>query len=239
MIKPMNAPLEPSQDPSEPSLSLDEGELGLAFAKLADCPGFSAKYEVRVSESFKALGERLSASGKVDFGNYDLALQQLEGLRDFLWGGLDPIVRLYMPLEVKGGFELNEKQLEKWLDIACDEQTIKGHKKLIRRALEGTTAAIVRLQELANDMFDPAAQTKCNDEYRDKLRNESLRPMADIGLWKWIEDIQISKNTGKEFHAGYEIYAGPVLIAYHKHVWLPYTEYYADLAAKIRRSRKS
>jgi hypothetical protein len=236
MIKPMNAH-EPSPEPSEPSLSLDQGELGNAFERLAECPGFSAKYEVRVSESFKALGERLSASGKVDFGNYDLALQQLEGLRDFLWGGLDPVVRLYMPLEVKDGIKLDERSLEKWLDIACDEQTIKGHKKLIRRALEGTTAAIVRLQELANDIFEPA--TTRNAEYRDKLREETLEPMADIGLWNWIEDIQISKTTGNEFHAGYEIYAGPVLMAYHKHVWLPYTEYYADLAAKIRRSRKS
>jgi hypothetical protein len=109
----------------------------------------------------------------------------------------------------------------------------KGHKKLIRRALEGETAEIVSLQELANDVYNPKTQKTKNEDYRDKLRDETLYPMADLGLWCFVEEIKKSK-AGNDYHAGFRISAGPVLMAFHKRVWLPYNEYYTKLAHILR-----
>ena len=226
----MNAPFERSP---KPDLSPEHGELGVAFKTLTASKNYTPEYGEKVRESFRALVERLDPA-QVRGYNYELAMQQLEGLRDFVWGGIDPIVRLFSPCIVASGAAMQKDKLEEWLDIACDEPTIKGHKKLIRRALEGEKAQIVRLQELANDVFNPKIQEKRNEDYRNKLRNEVLYEMAELGLWYSIQDIKKSR-AGNDFHAGYQIFAGPVLMAFHKYVWLPYSEYYTKLAYNLRR----
>jgi hypothetical protein len=224
----MNAPFE-----RKPSLSLDDGELGDTFRKLPECKGYTERYGATVRDKFEKLKTRLDPK-VLDTKNYELGLQQLEGLRDFVWGGLDPVVRLYMPLLEKGrGIELYGENLESWLDLACDEPTIKGHKKLVRRKLEGSTAKKVSLQELANDVYNPKSQKKRNDDWRDKLRLEVIEPMGNLGLWMWFEEMKTSKKN-TQYHAGWEITAGPVLMAYHKHVWLPYTELYAAEAIALQ-----
>jgi hypothetical protein len=152
----MNAPFSPDK---QPLLSLDSGVLGDKFKELSKLPGFSQHYGDLARESLETFQARMDLAS-VDFSNYELAVTQLDGLRDFEWGGLDFIVRLYMPLHVRDGIKMPKKQLEASLDIACDEKTIKGHKKLIRRFLEGPSAKKVSLQELANDYFNPKSQEK-------------------------------------------------------------------------------
>lgn len=58
---------------------------------------------------------------QVRWDNYELAMQQLDGLRDFLWGGIDPIVRLFTPCEANGT-AMQGNNLKSWLDIACGHQ---------------------------------------------------------------------------------------------------------------------
>jgi hypothetical protein len=226
----MNAPFSPDK---QPLLSLDSGVLGDKFKELSKLPGFSQHYGDLARESLETFQARMDLAS-VDFSNYELAVTQLDGLRDFEWGGLDFIVRLYMPLHVRDGIKMPKKQLEASLDIACDEKTIKGHKKLIRRFLEGPSAKKVGLQELANDYFNPKSQEKKNSDYRDKLRDDVLPHMADIGLWQWIENTKVSERTKVSFHAGFEITAGPVLKDYQAQVWLPYTELLANAQAALR-----
>ncbi|MGY4600533.1 hypothetical protein ACVWXL_008279 [Bradyrhizobium sp. GM22.5] len=225
----MNAPFERSP---KPDLSLEEGALGEAFGALAKSQYFTPEYAEKVRDSFGKLVVRLDPA-QVRWDNYELALQQLDGLRDFLWGGVDPIVRLMTPCSEASGTAMQGNNMESWLDIACDEKTIKGHKKLIRRALEGETSEIVSLQELANDIYNPKTQKKKNEDYRDKLRDETLYPMADLGLWRFVEEIKKSK-AGNNYHAGFRISAGLVLMAFHKQIWLRYSEYYTKLAHILR-----
>lgn len=226
----MNAPSSPDK---QPLLSLDSGVLGDKLEELTKLPGCSQDYVDLIRESFETFQARMDLA-RVDFSNYELAVTQLDGLRDFAWGGLDFIVRLYMPLHVLDGIKMPKKRLEALLDIACDERTIKGHKKLIRRFLEGSSAKKVGLQELANDYFNPKSQEKSNSDYRDKLRDDVLEPMAEIGLWQWIENLKVSSRTKASFHAGFEITAGPVLKEYQAQVWFPYAELLTNAQAALR-----
>jgi hypothetical protein len=226
----MNAPFERFP---KPDLSLEHGELGAAFEALTESKDYTPQYGEKVHDSFRALVERLDPA-QVRWDNDELAMQQIESMRDFVWGGIDSVVRLLTPCIAASDAAMHENNLEDWLDIACDEHTIKGHKKLIRRALEGENAEIVRLQELANDVFNPKTQENKNEDYRNKLRDNTLYPMADLGLWHFIEEIKKAR-TGNDYHAGFRISAGPVLMAFHKSVWLPYNEYYTKLAYNLRR----
>jgi hypothetical protein len=118
----MNAPFERSP---KPDLSLEHGELGDAFNALVGSRSFTTEYGEKVRESFRTLVVRLDPA-QVRWDNYELAMQQLDGLRDFLWGGIDPIVRLFTPCTEANGTAMQGNNLESWLDIACDEKTIKG-----------------------------------------------------------------------------------------------------------------
>ena len=184
--------------------------------------------------SLEALHARLNPDVHISSDNYELALQQLDGLRDFVWGGIDPLVRYLVPRIVKRGNEIDPEHLNECLEIACREETVKGHKKLIRRALDANKSA--GLNELASDVYNPAS--KQYGQYRRRLRNDVLYRMQDIGLWV-VAEIEMKKSkSGGKYHPGYNISAGPVLMSFHRHFWLPYAERYLRFACNLQQKEK-
>jgi hypothetical protein len=203
-----------------------DSELGKAFKALTERQDLPAGYCGTVKRKFAALAVRMNP--ELSRNNEELRQQQIDALRDFLWGGLDPVVRLFMPLLVERGPQMHPDHLEECLDVACSEVIIKGHKKLIRRFLE---AKPVGLGELANDVYNKVSQKAKNDELRKRLKNNAAYGMRDIGLWN-VPDVNDKKSKiGGSYHPGYNISAGPVLMAFHEQVWMPFTVYFNYLAS--------
>src|SRR4051812_22708017 len=71
--------------------------------------------------SLKALHARLNPD-QVHKENFELALQELDALRDFTWGGLDPLVRYLVPLVVPTGRDIDPDHMNECLDEACEER---------------------------------------------------------------------------------------------------------------------
>ena len=184
-------------------------------------------------ESLASLHSRLNPD-QVSKDNFELALQELDGLRDFVWGGLDPLARYLVPRVLTRGNQIDAEHMRECLEIACDEQTIKGHKKLIRRTLAGKT---VGLNELASDVFNPSSDKY--DSYRKRLRDDILYRMKDIGLWDLAEVMMKESKNGGKYHPGYNISAGPVLMSFHKHIWLPYIRRYSKLTQELEEKETS
>jgi hypothetical protein len=151
----------------------------------------------------------------------ELALHQLEALKIFIWRELDPLVRFCVPLLLQHGRQMHAEHLQECLDLAFDEYTVKGHRLLMRRTLAGKTAS---LTEMAKEVFNP--KSKEYGDYRERLRDNILFRMRDIGLWEFTEESGISKNGGL-YHAGFKITAGPILLAFHRHVYITWAKQHA------------
>jgi hypothetical protein len=219
--------------------------------------------EAEIEEHVKGL-KKLHARldpGQVSRNNYSLALQQIDALGDFVWGGLDPFIRFLAPLVVPSAQALDSEQMEEFLEIACDEYTIKGHKKLLRRCLDAEgrviaggleaaeleSAACVSAQELADDVYAPksddgndadvdAPKKDKNEAYRKRLVEDVMFRMRDIGVWT-VPPVTLKKSKrGGQYHPGYSICAGPVLMAFNTHLWVPYQERYHALACRLHQA---
>ena len=127
---------------------------------------------------------------------------------------------------------MDPEHLEECLKIGCDERTIKAHKKLVRRGLARPPGS-AGLIELATDVFNP--KTAEFKDYRDRLRDNILYRMRDIGLWH-VGDVQMKQGkNGTPYHPGYVITAGPILMAFHKHILGPYTAWYQQFMSDLLR----
>lgn len=153
-------------------------------------------------------------------------MSQLSWNRSSSWAGIDPLVRFFKPL-LEHGPEMDTEHMEECIDIACDEHTKKASSYIIRRTLE---KKIVHLGELADEVYN---KPEDNREYRKKLRLNILYRMRDIGLWKVVEhDNLLGKNKVK-YHGGFDITAGPVLLAFHRHIYMPHARRRTTVACKL------
>jgi hypothetical protein len=158
----------------------------------------------------------------------ELCLHQLEILRLFIWSkGLDPFIRFYARRFVRKGEKMADEHFEKCIDIANDEYAMNGTRLLIRRFLEGES---VTLNELVENVFRP--KSKDYSDYRKRLRDNILLQMEAIGLWSYTEEIKTSKSGGS-YHAGYHVTAGPTLLAFHRHVYIPLAKMQTKFACKL------
>lgn len=167
---------------------------------------------------------------RVSRTNVGLALHQLEFLRAYIWAGLDPVVHFCIP-----GLMLRDRAatgafVTSRLKIACDEYTVKGSRLIMRRSL-AEPAETVSLSELAKEVFNP--QSDEYGDYRRRLRDNIASRMQDIGLWNVVDLGRQRAGNGNEYHGGYEIGAGPVLLAFHQHIYEPYSIRLAKLTCDI------
>jgi len=165
---------------------------------------------------------------QVSDDDLELALHQLEALKVLTWGGVDPMVRFCVPRLLPHGPEMHPDHLEECLDIACDEYVVKGHRLIIRQYFQGKTAS---LTDLAREVFNPKTQEY--GDYRKRLRDNVLYRMRDIGLWSYVEGNWKKSKNGNDYHPGFDITAGPVLMAFHRHIYMPWAERHTKLACKL------
>ena len=159
------------------------------------------------------LEEKLDPSHQMT-GNLELDLHRLEALRIYIWRELEQLVRLLTPLVVERGGEMHEDHMKDCLKIAFDEYVVKAHRLLLRRTLEGKT---VSLTDVAKEVF--ITDLKEFGDFRARLRDNYLPRMRDIGLWSFEKEHGVSKNGG-DYHKGFKIQAGPILMAFHKHIYV-------------------
>ena len=178
-------------------------------------------------DSLSNLTARLD-EGQVSQDDLELAMHQLEALRTFLWGGIDPMVRFCVPRMLPHGPEMHPEHMEDCLKTGCDEYVVKGHRLIMRRSLDDSA---VSLTDLAKEVFNP--KSKEYGDYRKRLRENILYPMRDIGLWDYVEGETKKSKTGNDYHTGFRITAGPVLMAFHRHIYMPWSKRYAKLACKL------
>lgn len=174
----------------------------------------------------------LSLEAKLDPRNQvsddiELALHQLETLKLFIWGALDPLVRFCVPRLLEHGPQMHSDHLNECLKVGFDEYVVKGHRLLMRRSLGGK---FVSLTEMAKEVFDP--QSKEYGDYRERLRDNVLFLMRDIGLWSFTEGTALSRK-GKPFHTGFQITPGPILLAFHRHIYVPWSIRQAKFAVEF------
>lgn len=168
-----------------------------------------------------------------DTDDLELAMHQLEARKLLMWGQLDPFVRFCVPLLVTNGSKIAADELNASIDQAVDEYVLKGTRLVMRRSLDNKEAS---LNELAKEVFNP--KSKEFGDFRTRLRDTVLYKLADIGLWTFTEEMATSKRTGKEFHNGFKIVAGPVLWAFHRHVYMPWSIRHAEVACRLLAKRK-
>jgi hypothetical protein len=168
-----------------------------------------------------------------DTDDFELAMHQLEARKLLMWGKLDPFVRFCRPLLLKNGPALSAIELKANIDQAVDEYVLKGTRLVIRRSLDNEE---VSLNELAKEVFNP--KSKEFSDFRARLRDTVLYKLADIGLWTFTEEMATSKRTGKEFHKGFKIVAGPVLWAFHRHIYMPWSIRHAEFACRLLAKRR-
>jgi hypothetical protein len=179
--------------------------------------------------TLRELEERLAPESQVTTNNIELAYHQLEFLEQASWGGIDPIVQFCVPLILKHGPQMDPEHMTECITIGCDEFVKKASALILRRTFERRS---VGLQEIVDEVYYIKKSAAYSD-FRKKLKNNVLYRMRDIGLWNVIEhDDRISKN-GVKFHAGFEITAGPVLLAFHDHVYMPYARRRAKVLCKL------
>ncbi len=151
-------------------------------------------------------------------GNFELDLHRKESVALFIWRELEHVVRFYVSRVLPHGAQMDPEHLEEGLKETFDEYTMRVHRLLLRRMLEGKTVA---LNEIVREVFNP--KTDEYSDFRKRLRNNVLFLMRDLGLWNVEEEMLISKRTGNRFHAGFRISAGPALMAFNRLVYVPWT----------------
>ncbi|MER9387794.1 hypothetical protein [Mesorhizobium sp. M0435] len=189
-------------------------------------PDFEAEIAAHVA-SLEPLHDKLDEK-QISGTDVELALHQLEALKAFTWGGLDPMVRFCVPRLLSHGPDMHADHMKDCLKVACDEYVVKGHRLIMRRFLQG---AHVSLNDLAKEVFNP--QTQEFGDYRKRLRENVLYPMRDIGLWDYVEgELKKSKN-GNDYHPGFHITAGPVLKLFHRHIYMPWGLSHSKFVCKL------
>ena len=158
----------------------------------------------------------------------DQALHQLAAVNIFIWRELDPLVRFCVPRLLKHGPEMHPDHLEECLRIAFNEYVLRGHRLLMRRTLRGVTTS---LTEMTKEVFVP--KSKEYGDYRERLRNNILFRMRDIGLWDFTEEPEKKSKNGGLFHAGFKITAGLILLAFHKHIYMPWSINHAQFTCAL------
>jgi hypothetical protein len=165
-----------------------------------------------------------------DTDDFELAMHQIEARKLLVWGQLDPFVRYSLPLIV-GGKPPLAADLDEALDQAVDEYVLKGTRLIVRRTREGKT---VGLTEVTKEVFNP--KSKEYGDFRERLREKVLYKMAGIGLWTFTEETGVS-SKGTEFHKGFKIVAGPVLLAFNRHIYMPWAIRHAEIACQLLKKR--
>ena len=165
-----------------------------------------------------------------DTDDFELAMHQLEARKLLVWGQLDPFVRFSLPLVVRNA-SIDPDELNKSLDQASDEYVLKGTRLIFRRTKEKKE---VGLNELAKEVFNK--KSKDYGDFRERLRENILYKMADIGLWSFTEEMGVSKK-GAQFHKGFKIVAGPVLLAFNRHIYMPWAIRHAEIACRLLKER--
>jgi hypothetical protein len=165
-----------------------------------------------------------------DTDDFELAMHRLEARKLLVWGQLDPFVR-YCLAPILGGKPLPAADLEEALKQATDEYVLKGMRLVFRRTKEGKS---VGLAEVAKEVFNPKSNE--HGDFRERLREKVLYRMAEIGLWSFTEETGIS-NKGTPFHAGFKIVAGPVLLAFNRHIYMPWAIRHAEIECELLKNR--
>ncbi|MGD9828000.1 MAG: hypothetical protein AB7E70_02950 [Hyphomicrobiaceae bacterium] len=157
----------------------------------------------------------LSVEGSEDI---DLAIHELESRSIVLWGvALERFLKSYLRTYPLGDLALDEEEFEERFKVAFDEGTQPMTRHLLKTALAG--GGPLSLAQLAARRYKP------NTSSFRKLQRHMLRaivcPMRDLRLWSVaVNERQLA--GGKMAIAGYEISAGPALLAFHKLVYLPW-----------------
>jgi hypothetical protein len=164
----------------------------------------------------------------------ELALLQLDAKKLIMWGvGLDAVIRRLVPTVLEHGPKMDEEHLDECIDIAVDEFTIKGHGLILRRSKE---QKVVSLGEMTREVFSP--EDKRHDEFRKSLRDDVMYRMRDVGLWSFREKNGLLSKNGEPYHAGWDLWAGPILLEFHRLVYMKWSLIYAETACKLIHAKK-
>ncbi|BCH05741.1 hypothetical protein MesoLj131b_77400 (plasmid) [Mesorhizobium sp. 131-2-5] len=191
-----------------------------------DPPDFEVEIAAYVA-SLKTLHDKLDES-QISETDVELGLHQLEALKAFTWGGLDPMVRFCVPRLLTHGPAMHPDHMKDCLEVACDEYVVKGHRLIIRRFLQGRS---VSLTDLAREVFNPKSPEF--GDFRKRLKENVLYPMRDIGLWDYVERELKKSRNGNDYHPGFDITAGPVLKKFHRYIYMPWGLRHAKVGCKL------
>jgi hypothetical protein len=172
--------------------------------------------DAAIKKMVEGLGEihELTVAGSDDAG---VALHELDSRSIILWGTvLERFLRRYLDSFPLSDLELDEEELEERFKVAFDERTQPLTRHLLKTALRGEPP--LTLAQLAARRYNP------NTSSFRKLQRHLLRaivcPMRDLCLWQ-LDVQQRTLKNGKKAIAKYGISAGPALLAFHKHVYVP------------------
>lgn len=162
--------------------------------------------------------ERITSLWEDGARNIDVAIHELESRSIILWGvALDTFLRAYLRHNPVGDLPLDDAELSERLEVAFDEATQPLTRYLLKTALCGGPA--LSLSQLAARRYKP--NTSSFRKLQRHLLRSTVYPMRDLCLWS-VEVQERALHNGKAAIASYRISAGPALLAFHRHVYLPW-----------------
>jgi hypothetical protein len=162
--------------------------------------------------------ERIAALWEGGAVGIDVAIHELESRSIILWGAaLEKFLRAYLQLYSVGDLPLDDAELSERFEVAFDEATQPLTRYLLKTALCGAPA--LSLSQLAARRYRP--NTSSFRKLQRHLLRSTVYPMRDLCLWA-VEVQERTQNNGKVCVASYRISAGPALLAFHRHVYLPW-----------------
>jgi hypothetical protein len=145
----------------------------------------------------------------------ELAAHELEWHLKHTWTVLEDLAYFFVPRFVPNGPKLEKEYIAEVLAEAMDEKKIVALKLSLRRSLVNRTCT---LNDLVRAVHKPPS--KEYGGYRKSLK-AVVYGFEQIGLWDVKRRIGIRKS--KEQVIEFTIEAGPLLWAFHRHVYLPWS----------------
>jgi hypothetical protein len=162
--------------------------------------------------------ERIGALWEDGARDIDVAIHELESRSIILWGAaLEEFMRAYLRHHPLGDLPLDDEELAERLEVAFDEATQPLTRYLLKTALRRDLP--VSLSQLAARRYKP--NTSSFRKLQRHLLRSTVYPMRDLCLWS-VEVQERVLSNGKTAIAHYRIGAGPALLAFHRHVYLPW-----------------
>ena len=182
-------------------------------------PCFANFREVPMAAMVAGLAlERITALWEDGGSRIDVAIHELESRSIILWGAaLDRFLRAYLLEHPTGDLPLDDTELSERFEVAFDEATQPLTRYLLKTALCDGPA--LSLAQLAARRYKP--NTSSFRKLQRHLLRATVYPMRDLCLWS-VEVQERTLNNGKTAIASYRISAGPALLAFHRHVYLPW-----------------